>query len=387
MIEFAFKNQRFQKFFSGFGFNTNGPKGAILLALLLISICWLPLAVYTIAHGTFWTGNIRTSFITHFDTQARLLVTLPLLIICEIKVSEQLGKILTQFSESEIIEKKEQHLFESTVGRNVRFLKSHWVDMGLLLICYLQVYMVMRYETEFTSLFTWQTMEENGTLTFNFGGWWNAFVSRPLVVFVLYRWALRVMVWGNILRQTSKLRLKLYSIHPDQLGGLGFLGFSLRFFSPVAFGISAVIAGHIADYMLLANMHLADVKFIFAGYFVIITLLFTLPLMAFSSPLTKAREEAIFTFYGLGSGMNRELGRRIAANGYKVTPEDLDTQHYSTVCDFNSLMVNAVQMKSLPFNLKDLVPFWIATIIPFVPVILIEIPVAEVLKTLSGLLL
>jgi hypothetical protein len=139
--------------------------------------------------------------------------------------------------------------------------------------------------------------------------------------------------------------------------------------------------------MLLANMHLADLKVIFIAYFIIITLLFSLPLMTFGKSLTKAREDAIFTYYDIASGMNRELVKRITANGNKVVADDLDTQHYSTVCDFSGLMTNALQMKSIPFTLKDLMPLWIVTIIPFVPVVLIEIPVVEILKTLSGLVL
>jgi hypothetical protein len=117
------------------------------------------------------------------------------------------------------------------------------------------------------------------------------------------------------------------------------------------------------------------------------TLIFTLPLMMFIKPLSNAREAAVFNYYDLASGMNRELVKRVSSRNFKVESEDLDTAHYSTVCDFNGLMSNMLQMKALPFNLKDLIPLWVTIIIPFVPVVLIEIPVVEVLKTLSGLLL
>jgi len=358
-----------------------------MLAVAAIGLSWVPLAVYTMLHGTFWTGSILTSFITHFDTQGRLLIALPLLILCEKKVTEQLGKILRQFSESEIIEKTEALRFQEIIEHNVRFIQSRWVDIALLLLCYLQVFIVFNYETDYASLFSWQTAEQNGSLTFNFAGRWNELVSRPLMLFIIYRWLLRILIWGNILRKVSNLHLKLHAIHTDQLGGLGFLGYALRFFSPVAFSMSVVIAGHFADYMLLANMHLTDLKFIFVVYLVFMTLIFTLPLMAFMKALSKTRQDAIFKFYDLASGMNRELGKRISATNLKVVGEDSDTLHYSTVCDFNGLMSNVLQMKSLPFSLKDLLPLWVTIMLPFVPVILIEIPVVEILKTLSGLLM
>lgn len=387
MKQFSFDNQRFEELLSRIGVNTSGAGGTVKVALIFIAICWLPLAVYTLLHGSFWSGDIHRSFITHFDTQARLLIALPLLIMSEKKVTKQLGKILGQFSESEIIERAEEQRYEMILEHNIRFIRSRWVDLGILLLCYLQVFLVMGYETDFASLFPWQTVEQSGSLTFNFAGKWNAWVSRPLMLFVIYRWLLRIIVWGNIMRKISGLNLRLYAIHPDQLGGLGFLGYSLRFFSPVAFSISVVLAGHFADYMLLANMHLADLKIIFLVYLIFMTLIFTLPLMMFIKPLSNAREAAVFNYYDLASGMNRELVKRVSSRNFKVESEDLDTAHYSTVCDFNGLMSNMLQMKALPFNLKDLIPLWVTIIIPFVPIVLIEIPVVEVLKTLSGLLL
>jgi hypothetical protein len=388
MPEFSFDNQRFHRILTKAGLNFFGIKGQAMQAIIFLAVCWLPLAAYALLHGSFWTGNIKTSFITHFDTQARLLIALPLLILCESRVRAQLSKIFVQFSESEIIAKAEEQRYRYIVEHNMRFLRSGWTDIALLLLCYLQVFLVFSYETtDFSSLFSWQTAEQQGVRSLNFAGRWNEFVSRPLMLFIMYRWLLRTIVWGNIMRKISNLNLNLYPLHPDQLGGLGFLGFTLGFFSPVAFAISAVVAGHFADFILLANMHLADLKFIFIVYLVFITLLFSLPLIAFTKALGNARENAIFKYYDLTAGMHRELVKRISEKGYKVEQQDLDTQHYSAVCDFNGLIVNALQMKSLPFSLKDLLPLWIATIIPFVPVILIEIPFVEILKTLSGLLM
>jgi hypothetical protein len=386
MQQFAFDNERFQGLLSKVGLNTYGANGPRVMVAIYLSVCWLPLAVYALLHGVFWTGQIQTSFITHFDTQARLLVTLPLLILIQRKVSEQLGKILSHFPESGIIAKADHSRFKQIIAKNVNFIKSWWVDAGLLLLCYLQVYFVLHYETDFATLLSWQTIEVNGKLTLNFGGKWDAYISSPLMLFMLYRWLLRVIVWGNILRKISNLNLKLYVLHPDRMGGLSFLAITFRFFAPVAFAMSAVVAGNFADFMLLASKHLVDLWIIFAVYLVFITLLFGLPLMTFRNALNMAREDAIFNYYDLANGMNREMARRIAAKHFKVVGKDLDTQHYSTINDFNSVVQNALRMKSLPFTFKDLKPLWIASVIPFVPVIFIEIPVLEVLKTLFGLL-
>jgi hypothetical protein len=387
MQHFTFDNERFQGLLSKLGLNTYGANGPRIIVTIYLAVCWLPLAVYALLNGVFWTGQIQTSFITHFDTQARLLVALPVLILIQRRLGKQLGKILMHFPESGIIEKVDESRFKRIIKQNVDFIKSRWVDVCLLLLCYLQVYLVLRYETDFASQFSWQIMEVNGKLALNFGGKWNAYISSPLMLFMLYRWLLRLIVWGNILRKISNLNLKLYVLHPDKMGGLSFLAITLRFFSSVAFAMSAIIAGSFADFMLVGHHHLADLWIIFAVFLVFITLLFCLPLMTFVKVLTGAREDAILNYYGLANGMNREIARRIAAKHFKVVEKDLDTQHYSTVNDFNSVVQNALRMKSTPFTFNDLKPIWVAAIIPFVPVILIEIPVVEVLKALFGLLL
>ena len=386
MVQFSFDNERFQHLLSKMGMNTYGKSGPCILVVIFLAICWLPLAVFSLLQGVFWTGQVQTSFITHFYTQARLLVTLPLLILIQRRVSKQLGKILSHFLESGFIAKADHSRFKEIIEKNVSFIKSWWVDAGLLLLCYLQVFFVLRYETDLASLLSWQTIEVNGKLALNFGGKWDVYISSPLMLFMLYRWLLRIIVWGNILREISNLNLKLYALHPDKMGGLSFLAITLRFFSPVAFAISAVVAGNIADFMLLANKHLVDLWIVFAVYLVFITLLFGFPLMTFRNALNLAREDAIFNFYDLANGMNREMARRLAAKHFKVVGKDLDTQHFSTINDFNSVVQNALRMKSLPFTFKDLKPLWVASVIPFLPVILIEIPMLEVLKAMLGLL-
>ncbi|MCK5369839.1 MAG: hypothetical protein KAQ62_14865, partial [Cyclobacteriaceae bacterium] len=193
-------------------------------------------------------------------------------------------------------------------------------------------------------------------------------------------------IWGIILRKISKLNLNLFALHPDLAGGLGFLGYSIRFFSPVAFAISATVAGNMADFMLIEGLHLNDIKIPGFGYILFITLLFALPLLSFSSKLSAARERSVFENYDFANGIFRELRKRFAKGYENVTEEDLKAMDYSSAADLSAVIENALKMKYAPFTMKDLMPLWVMATLPFLGVVLLEIPVSELFQNLVSFL-
>lgn len=364
----------------------NTLKNKLVRILLPVLICWLPLAILTLYDGTFWTGNLKDSFITNFDSQVRFLVCLPILILSEEIIGKRLSLILAQFKTSGIIKERDFHIFDEVNTRGVSFLQSKWTTLVLVLICYIQVFAVISYESEYTSLLTWQVDVSGAEASLNFAGWWNVLISRPIVFLLLLQWVLRIFIWGWILRKTSKLDLVLYPIHPDLVGGIGFVGYALRFFSPIAFAISAIITGNMIDFILIEGMDLKSFALPALIYFLFITLLFTLPLFSFTGKLIEARERSIFENYDFANGMYREL-RTTLKKGFKsVNEQDLKREEFSSVCDLSDIIDNSLKMKYIPFTFRDLFPVWAMTILPFIVVILLEIPVSELLKVILSFL-
>jgi len=48
---------------------------------------------------------------------------------------------------------------------------------------------------------------------------------------------------------------------------------------------------------------------------------------------------------------------------------------------------NVYDGTDLPFSLKDLTPVVVAALIPFIPVVLLTVPLAQILQTVKSLLL
>ena len=238
----------------------------------------------------------------------------------------------------------------------------------------------MFYESSNTSFLTWQLVSETGEPSLNMAGKWCTLISRPFVLFLFYKWLLTIIVWGNILRKISNLKLNLYPEHPDLSGGLGYLGYALRYFSPITFAISAAVAGNMADFIVIEGLHLAELKIAALGYFVGMTLLFTMPMLFFTAKMVEARENSVFENYDFANGMYRELRLKIKKGYDQVTKQDLDSSVYSSVSDYNAVVDNVLKMKFVPFSIKDLIPLWVFMVLPFFGVVLLEIPFAEIFK-------
>ena len=58
-------------------------------AAICVLVCWVPLAVLSLAQGHF-LGGIKLSFLRDIETHARFLVSLPVLIMAEMLVYERI---------------------------------------------------------------------------------------------------------------------------------------------------------------------------------------------------------------------------------------------------------------------------------------------------------
>jgi hypothetical protein len=67
--------------------------------------------------------------------------------------------------------------------------------------------------------------------------------------------------------------------------------------------------------------------------------------------------------------------------------EMLREPDFSAVSDFDATVAAVQKMKTLPFGLKQLIPLAVAALLPFLPVVAIEIPLKEVLVQVLKLIM
>jgi len=123
-MSFTSEDYAYNKLLRKIGITGGGIKATLLRVAIPLSVCWLPLAVFTIFSRTFWTGDSSTSFISNFDTQARLLFSMPILVLAERRILPRLGMIVDQFLNGGTIRREDRGAFGEIIARNTRFMNS-----------------------------------------------------------------------------------------------------------------------------------------------------------------------------------------------------------------------------------------------------------------------
>ena len=134
-------------------------------------------------------------------------------------------------------------------------------------------------------------------------------------------------------------------------------------------------------------MHLFDFKYIIATLVVVILILFVAPLVVFTREILQTRRRGIFEYGALAGAVGRQMEHKWLERNGSVDEAALDVQHFSATTDLYQVVSNVYQIKTVPLDLQDLVAVIVAALLPFVPVLLYEIPLNVILPDIVKLLL
>jgi hypothetical protein len=362
----------------------NKPK-TIARAVLISMVAWAPLILLA-SIQSFTTGQDKlTDLLLDFAVHARYLIAVPLFIMAEPFTLSTLGRTARHFVKADLIRESDRPRFESITASARRLLNSIAVEILVVLLAYCTVIILL-------SMISVETIPDWHMLTkqhlnFSWAGWWHILVSIPLSLILLFGWLWRLFLWGLLLWRVSRLDLHLVPAHPDLCGGLQFVGASLRAFPLLSFALGAVVAGGIANRVVHQGMHLIDFKYVIATLVVAILIFFVAPLTVFTREILQTRRRGIFQYGALAGAVGRQMERKWLDRNGSADEAALDVQHFSATTDLYQLVSNVYQIKSVPLDLQDLVAVIVAVLLPFVPVLLYEIPLNVIVPDLMKLLL
>ena len=84
--------------------------------------------------------------------------------------------------------------------------------------------------------------------------------------------------------------------------------------------------------------------------------------------------------------MGRQFEKKWLKNYGQFGAEALESQNFSATTDLYQIVANVHEMKLVPFELRALVCLVVATLLPFIPVVLMTIPMKEIMTELARLL-
>jgi hypothetical protein len=360
----------------------DNPK-TISRAVLISTIVWVPLILLA-SIQSFTIGQDKlTDLLFDFAVHARYLIAI--LIMAEPFTLSTLGRTARHFVEADLIRDQDRPRFELIAVSTHRLLNSNVVEISVIVLAYFIVMILIRVISPQT-IPSWHMLTKEH-LSFSWAGWWHILVSIPLTLIFVFGWLWRLLLWSLLLWRVSRLDLHLVPAHPDLSGGLQFVGASLRAFPLLSFALGAVVAGGVANRIVHQGMHLIDFKYIIATLVVVILILFVAPLTVFTREILQARRRGIFEYGALAGAVGRQLERTWLDRRRKVDEAVLDVPHFSATTDLYQVVSNVYQIKSVPLDLQDLIAVIVAVLLPFLPVLLYEIPLNVIVPDLMKLLL
>ena len=348
--------------------------------IALTVFAWLPLLILTAIAGTL-THGVSIPFIQDLDVNARLLVSLTLLVWAEPFVHQSLADTMRLLMNRDLIAANDRARLEKAVAGTVRLRNSMLAELVLLAIAVLAGNWLGTFHTT-GPVDAWYGRTVGDDVQLTFAGYWYTFLSLPLFRFLLLRWYFRLVLWYRLLWQTSRFDLQLNALHPDRAGGIGFLGQSVFAFAPVFIAQTVLASASIGDNIWHNGASLPEFKLEIGGIVSVLLLLSLAPLCFFVGPMARAKQRGRVEYGTQASHYVNEFRQKwLQGNGCQAEPF-LGSADIQSLADLANSYEVVSKMRLFPIGTKALVLLALVVIAPFLPLVLTMIPLSELLGRL-----
>ena len=138
--------------------------------------------------------------------------------------------------------------------------------------------------------------------------------------------------------------------------------------------------------MLLENASPFAFKWVPITMVLLVVLISAGPLCIFISKLRETHSEAMFTYGALADELGEHFKRKWVDQAGTLE-HGFDVRDFSATTAFFRVVEGAYEMNELPLGKNDLFELIFVTLLPFVPVALMAVPVEEFLQKLLKLVL
>jgi hypothetical protein len=356
-------------------------------ALILAAVAWIPLAILAALQGLAVGPTPRESLLLDPAVYGRYLVSLPLLVLAESIVLPRLSRIVRHFGESGLVIEADLPRYQELVDRCRRFVGHPAADLFLLLLAYVTT-LALTDRTYPSEVSTWVApISAEGSRALSLAGWWRMLVSQPLYVLFVAAWLWRLCVWTWLLFRLGRMRLRIVPSHPDLAGGLRFTATSVSAFALLAFAIGATSAGNVGRSILIDGRDPKDLVPQIVALVVASVILFAGPLLLLMPRLIRAGQDGAFTYDEVAKSLGKRFEARWLSPRGPWDEEALSAPDFSATTDLYSIVANVREMRFVPIDLRSILLLVAATLVPFLPLVFAILPLDELLRLLSKVVL
>ncbi len=342
---------------------------------LALAVGWLPLVLAT---AIFNPAAVR-DLLGDYRVAARMVIAVPVLLVGQLLMESRFRMIVHHLRAINVLGPPQREQLDSIIANVLRWRDSLWPELILIALVYSNVSFAL--SSRVHEARAWALAGE-GLPELLPAGWYYALVSQLIYQFLvalnLWKW----LLWSYFNLRLSKLEMDLIPTHPDQHGGLGFLGLSAMAFAPIAFALTVAIGSNWRNQIVLHRAHLTDFRMHAIVLLVIVVLAAIGPLAFFIPRLAKLRRCGLLEYGTLGQIHSAGFSRKWILDPNRNDDEFLTAPEISALADYGSAYGNVEKMQPFPIDKGSFVTLALAVAIPLLPVVLTEIPISEILKAL-----
>jgi len=348
-------------------------------------LTWFPLLVLSALQGRAFGHSVPVTFVHDFSAYSRFLLAIPLLVLAENILGPRIAGTASHFVTSGVVTEKDYAQFDNLVERGLLARDSRTAEVVIAVLAYVSTFIGFRATAVHVT--TWFANATGSGRSFTLAGWWLLLFCTPLYHFLMFRWLYRLFLWFQFLARAKQLDLQLFPTHPDQAGGLGFVGEAQRFFGILLFAISLASAGVLANDVIYDRVPLQNFAPAIAAYVVFAVIIMLGPLVVFSGILRKTKRIGLHQYGELATAYTGAFHRKWIQHENPDNEQLLGTGDIQSLADLGNSYGYVDKMKPLPIDLRILLHLIIATLLPLTPLLLTVMPLKDVLKLLMKVLM
>ena len=366
------------KFIDRAEFESKGLRQKLLLIIALIVLCWVPIAV--MSYFRLGWNQFYLLFLRDIATHVRFLFVLPVLLFARGSFNKTFNSAVTFFHETKIVDETNLNEFEKVMAWLKKWSSAKIVDLIIIILVYSVFYFQEQNRFNQSATYApWHIVNDDITGA----GWWYLLVSLPILQMLLYRWIYTIVLWIIFLRKISRLNLRLSALHPDGMGGLGFLQYTQLSFFPVSLAFSALTAGMMNNVIIFSGASIIDYKIAIGSILLLVLLLFILPLLQFLPALSKVKRKYFMEYSLQAWPIARKYEEQLKDFYLNGENEPNASWHVDLIGSFEKTK----EMKTVLIDKTILIAFAAAVILPFLPVIAQQVPLKEIIMNVLGKIL
>ncbi|MGA9565286.1 MAG: hypothetical protein WBS19_07175 [Candidatus Korobacteraceae bacterium] len=344
-----------------------------------IAVAWVPLVLIKLL----FDRSHLLPFLRDYGLNVRVFVAIPVLIAAQPLMESIFRKMVNHIYAARLLDDEDLPRMDELLARLVR-LRDSWLPEVIILLL-VAVRTMFIFKTQLPE-YPWMTYGTGNDIHLTLTGWYALLVSAPILQFLvgltLWKW----LLWTVFAFKFSKFNLRAVATHPDENGGLGFLGMTPLAFAPLAFATTIVIGATFRRAILHQGAHLNHFvlpAIVLAAIFLIMALG---PLAFFVPRLAAVRRKGMLDYAILGQIQSTDFQEKWIVARVGNDAEFMGAPEISTLCDYGQAYEKIEDMKPFPIDKGALIGLALAVVIPALPTVVAEIPLAVILKQLLGAL-